>query len=133
MELGKAKEIIKVLANGMFVICGNKQHGRNTADAEGGRQFLFLIRIYFVNVDLAGVFIREFLKDRDHHLAGLAPIGIKINDAWQLTLKFPILVFLPVEYLFKKCFFCQMFSHKASTFLRWRPYVPKERLCMGIE
>ena len=58
------------LSDGRFAVLWNPQQGGDTAYAERGRQFLFLVHVYFVDVDFAVIFLSQLFQHRGKSLHG---------------------------------------------------------------
>src|SRR5512139_3307866 len=66
---------------GGFDLAVLEQHQcRDAADAVLGRRLRVLVDVQFGDLDLAGVFARDFLEHRADHLAGTAPLRPEIHQ-----------------------------------------------------
>src|SRR5699024_7631682 len=81
------------------------------SDTEGHGQFLFLLRIHFINIDLVTIFFSQFFKNRSYHFTGSAPICIEINQTRFISQIFPFFrIFFIIRHFFKKVSFSNMNS-----------------------
>ena len=55
-------------------------HRRQALDAEMRRQFALLVGVDLGHLELAGVFVGQFLEDRSEILTGLAPVGPEVDQ-----------------------------------------------------
>ena len=86
-----------------------KHKSRNGTHSEKRCQFLFLLNVHFVDIDLAVVLCRDCFKYRSKHLAGTTPVGVEIYQRGVVTQKHKITgIFLIIGYSLEELLFCQM-------------------------
>ena len=96
------KDLAKEYAGKIVIYKVNVDKERELAALFNASSIPLFVFIHFVDHDLSGVFFCQIFHDGRCHAAGTTPVGIQVNDGGFVTLIFPVLGFLVIEYIFNK-------------------------------